>query len=214
VKEKMKKINSKGFTLIELLAVITIMGILMLVAIPAVSRTIENSRRDTFMNTAKSYVNAIKNAVAADELYVGTEALSAKPAGYYYYQFTTRSTALTVATGVTITATTATDLMEQGGKSSWGNSDVTGVVAIHKTVGAGGRTSYEYAVAMVDTGGRGFQSLKLDSALKRSDVATSGIGVTDANLKTYLTPTQFPNASGTLVALPAGSTYQRITSIA
>lgn len=42
--------NKKGFTLIELLAVITIMGILMMVAIPSVSRTIEKSRQDTFVN--------------------------------------------------------------------------------------------------------------------------------------------------------------------
>ena len=61
--EKMKKINmnSKGFTLIELLAAITIMGILMMVAIPSVSRTIENSRRDTFADVAKSYVNTIRS---------------------------------------------------------------------------------------------------------------------------------------------------------
>ena len=54
----MKKINSKGFTLVELLAVIVIMGILMMVAIPAVTRTIENSRKDTFIDIAKSYANA------------------------------------------------------------------------------------------------------------------------------------------------------------
>ena len=50
--------NSKnGFTLVELLAVIAIMGILMMVAIPSISRVIENSRKDTFVDIVKSYAN-------------------------------------------------------------------------------------------------------------------------------------------------------------
>ena len=65
---KKKKLNSSGFTLIELLAVITIMGILMMVAIPAVSRTIENSRRDSFATIAQNYINTVRNSVMADEL--------------------------------------------------------------------------------------------------------------------------------------------------
>lgn len=142
-KKNNKKGKQGGFTLIELLAVITIMGILMMVAIPSVSRTIENSRRDTFMNTAKSYLNAIKNSVAADELDCGSGAtLSSKGTGYYYVPFNSN-------------LTSGKDLMEQGGKSSWGNAEVVGVVVIHKLV-SGNRNTYEYGVAMVDSAGRGF----------------------------------------------------------
>ena len=49
--------NKSGFTLIELLAVITIMGILMLVAIPAVSRILENVRNDEAINNTKVFIN-------------------------------------------------------------------------------------------------------------------------------------------------------------
>ena len=161
--------NSKGFTLIELLAVITIMGILMLVAIPAVSRTIENSRRDTFMNTAKSYINAVKNAAAADEIKCGTEMLSAKGTGYYSVTFNSKNDS-------------GKDLMEQGGKSSWGNAEVKGVVLITKKV-VNNRNTYDYAVAMIDAQGRGIgtfdSSTKIptkmisEGALSRADVKTA-----------------------------------------
>ena len=50
----MMRKNNKGFTLVELLAVIVIMGILMMVAIPAATKTIINSRKDIYLNDAKA----------------------------------------------------------------------------------------------------------------------------------------------------------------
>ena len=92
-KEMKKNLKSAGFTLIELLAVITIMGILMMVAIPSVSRTIENSRRDTFANVAKQYINTVRDAVLADELTCDTgenaKSVGATPDGLYYYRIDT-----------------------------------------------------------------------------------------------------------------------------
>lgn len=55
--------NNNGFTLIELLAVITIMGILMLVAIPATSRVMESARDDTAINNTKSFVRQTNNEI-------------------------------------------------------------------------------------------------------------------------------------------------------
>ena len=46
----MKKTNKKGFTLIELLAVIIILGVLMIIAIPSVTQYISNSRNQHLLN--------------------------------------------------------------------------------------------------------------------------------------------------------------------
>lgn len=116
----MKKINSRGFTLIELLAVITIMGILMIVAIPAVTRTIENARKDTFIDTVKQYVNGAKIMWTSDNLACGADGLvsSAVAAGWYYVEVNSASESVP-------------QLLESGGKSPWGSRDMVGFILIH-----------------------------------------------------------------------------------
>lgn len=59
------KLNKKGFTLIELLAVIVILGVIMLIAIPSVSSIIANSRRNTFRSTAQTLISGARNMVLA-----------------------------------------------------------------------------------------------------------------------------------------------------
>ena len=58
----MKK-NKKGFTLIELLAVIVILGLLMAIAIPSITRYITQSRKKTAVSTIGNYMSAVVNEV-------------------------------------------------------------------------------------------------------------------------------------------------------
>ena len=113
--------SKKGFTLVELLAVIVIMGILMMVAIPSISRVIENSRKDTFVDIAKSYANAAKTLWTADTLTCEGTVASAVDDGDYYVLINTKESARTALPV----------LVDQGGKSSWGNRDVNGYVRVH-----------------------------------------------------------------------------------
>ena len=55
--------NNKGFTLIELLAVIIILGILMIIAIPSVTTYISNSRKSAYIDTAKNIISSARNLV-------------------------------------------------------------------------------------------------------------------------------------------------------
>ena len=182
----MKKMNNKGFTLIELLAVITIMGILMMVAIPAVTRTIENSRRDTFATTAGEYLNAVRNQYMADNIECKTVnsgtsfvVASGTPDGTYYFP-------------IDSTAQNTVDLMESGGKSPFGNTDVQGYVKWTKTTSAtsdgGSKTKIVYSIRLADSGKHGLQQgtqCEFEGKdLKRVNVATSATTCTQSKTVT------------------------------
>lgn len=92
-------VNKKknGFTLIELLAVIIILGILMIIAIPSVTRYINDSRKSSYVDTAKEIVSGTRNKVNDGKLgmfdtsatyyipssYIKTENASKSPYGEF-----------------------------------------------------------------------------------------------------------------------------------
>lgn len=115
----MKKLNKSGFTLIELLAVIVIMGILMMVAIPAVSKYMENSRKDSFIDTLSQYAEATKKSLAAGNVYCNGVSVTEKDSG-------TLSVSTSPSDGVAYSNYKA--LLKNGGKSPWGNKNLKGYI--------------------------------------------------------------------------------------
>lgn len=66
----MKKISNRGFSLVELLAVIVILGIFAGIAIAGVSRVIENSRKDAYLDIVIQHKQNIEKLINSDEYYV------------------------------------------------------------------------------------------------------------------------------------------------
>ena len=81
--------NNKGFTLIELLAVIVILAVLLAIAIPAVSKYINDAKKSTFIQNAQSYAKA-----ARSEAMIGTYQLTINSGEGNLIKFTTLQTAL------------------------------------------------------------------------------------------------------------------------
>ena len=60
-------INKKGFTLVEILAVMVILAMLLLLAIPAITRQVELARKKAFIEDANTVLVAVRDNVLATE---------------------------------------------------------------------------------------------------------------------------------------------------
>ena len=213
----MKKINRKGFTLIELLAVITIMGILMLVAIPAVSRTIENTRRDQFLDTAKNYVNSVKTMWTSDSLEcpetagatnkILSSALIASKAGENYYVLIDSSKDIG-------SDSEYPTLLESGGKSSWGSRDVKGYVVINvKDDASGEGRKVTYDVVLTDNihGIKPATATTVNAGTWSEDAATHKWSLTGMSDYSTLKRAQVVTSGATYPTMPVSTTHRICT---
>ena len=137
----MKRLNKKGFTLIELLAVIVILGLLMAIAIPSVTRYITQSRKKTLVNSIDSFITATTTAVNNNEF----GALSNTE--YLYY------------IPVSNVENNSCISLEKGGTNPFGDWNVT-YVAVHYNPD---KFSYDYYFTFYDKAGYGMPITKSDA---------------------------------------------------
>lgn len=80
----MKTLNKKGFTLVELLAVIVILAILIIFAMPAVISTMETARAGTFKNEINALVSEYETAFSREGMIDSKEVENVKVGDNYY----------------------------------------------------------------------------------------------------------------------------------
>ena len=176
----------------------------MMVAIPAVNRYINNSKKNTFINTAKSYVAAVRTAYNSDDIeclhrYDGTvwENVSSIQNGELFIDFlfpeegsywNTASASTIVDYGDPIK--NAKYLMDSTTKSPW-NHNIGGMVVIEKN---GNHATYKVAITdgkhNISSGS--YPYVKNVNDINKGDVKTS----TSLSLDWGLVRSKYSNLDG------------------
>ena len=160
----MKKMNKKGFTLVELLAVIVILGLLMAIAIPSVTKYITQSRKKTLISSIDSYITGVTTAVNDNEF----GALSNQDVCYY----------IPVSNDKTASCVT----LEKGGTDPFGNWVEAYVVVNYDS----SKYSYDYWFTFRDDAGYGMEVTKVHEISAQSDDISNPVpaGATQGNITT------------------------------
>lgn len=167
----MKKMNKNGFTLIELLAVIIILGVLLLIAVPSVSRIITQSRNDTYAANVHNFVDAVKNDISAGIKKLGL--------GEYNVVLFEKIE------------------LDKGSntKSSFGDEYTDNMSYVIVTNDA--TNGYQYWAAAADDGGHGFTLTKIDENFNGDNVADGTANTVALGSLPTGTSTFTPTAGGT-----------------
>lgn len=146
---KSLKKNNKGFTLIELLAVIVILGVLMIIAVPMVTQYITSAKRGAFLSTAKAYVSSARYA-------------------YLNEDYTCQGASInTGAGGAVVIPFNQIKVDKANGMSSFNKKMEEKSYVIIQTTSSG---EYVYYVRMVDEGNNGFNTPIDEDKLEKKDV--------------------------------------------
>lgn len=166
------KINKKGFSVIQLLVVLIIIGALITVVVPAITKKINNAKKKEFISVAKNYLEGIKKNISTDDVqcFVDDEwqYISEVPDGIYYFM-------------IDSTKNATQQLVKTNGKSPWEDRDVRGYIKWEKKseVDTNGnpKATYTYKMAFTDTGKVGFTSELDESSIRRRRISMSNASV-------------------------------------
>ena len=143
--------NNKGFTLVELLAVIVILGLLMAIAIPSVTKYITQSRKKTLISSVDSYVTAVTTAVNDNEF----GAMSDQSIMYYI--------------PVSNDEANSCVSLEKGGSDPFGNWKEAYVVVNYDAE----KYSYDYYFTFYDDAGYGMELTEISKIDASSNMITN-----------------------------------------